>query len=204
MKTVLRLLLSISVFGLCASAQQEDLPVGDFFLGYTALHSGSSSTILSHTSMGGVGTFGWNINEHVGIEAEAGGYHNGFVDSFHDDTNTVTYLFGPRLSYGRMKRVDPYFHVLLGGIHTATSVLKQPAATPLPVGGSSRYTLAQDEFALAIGGGVDIKLNKNIAFRPIQLDCVLPKLGKIGPTGLSPNSFQSDFRYSVGFLFHIE
>jgi len=204
MKAIFSLLLSISIFGLCAFAQEEELPQGDFFIGYTALHSGSSSTILTHTSMGGIGAFGWNINDHIGVEAEVGGYHNGFVDSFHDDTNTVTYLFGPRLSYGRTKRVDPYFHVLLGGIHTATGVLKQLAPTQLPTGGTSRYTLAQDEFAMAIGGGVDIKLSKFVAFRPIQLDYMFPTLGKIGPSGLSPNSFQSELRYSVGFLFHIE
>jgi len=177
---------------------------GDVFFGFSSLRSNDAKTILPYWSLGGIGTFGFNINEHVGIEAEFGGYHNGYVDSFHDNTNSVTYLFGPRLSYGRTKRIDPYLHLLVGGLHTATSVLKQPAPAPLIVGNNSpRFTESQDGFTVAIGGGVDIKLNHIVTFRPIQLDYLPTRLGEIGPSGLSHSSFRHNFRYTIGFMFEI-
>ena len=201
MKSIQGLLfLSPLLLGSTALAQDE-LASGDAFFAFSVLHANSAQTILAHTSLGGVGTLGWNIDEHIGIEAEFGGYHNGLVDSYHDDTNSVTYLFGPRLSYGRLRRVDPYFHVLLGGIHTATGVLNQPAISPSMVQSGPRHTVSQDGFSMAIGGGVDIRLNKYVSFRPCQLDYLPTMLSNIGSNGLTNNSFRNNFRFSVGFMF---
>jgi len=70
---------------------------------------GSTSTILAKTSIGGLGTIGFNINEHIGIEAEFGGYHT--TDSW---TLLMTTPLARLALYGRTTRVDPYFHFSLG------------------------------------------------------------------------------------------
>jgi hypothetical protein len=202
----MRLLASIlltTAFASCVLAQQEEeLASGDAFFGFSLLHANSSQPILAYTSYGGVGSLGWNINEHIGIEAEFGGYHNGTVNAYHNDTNSVTYLFGPRWSYGRLKRYDPYFHVLLGGVHTATSVLNPPMVNPLIVQRTpARHTVSQDGFTMAIGGGVDIRINKYVSFRPVQVDYMPTMLSNLGPNGLTNNSFRSNFQYAVGFMF---
>jgi hypothetical protein len=201
MRSLFGLLLLTTLVAPCALAQDEELPSADAFFGFSLLHATSSQPILAGTSYGGVGTLAWNINEHVGIEAEVGGYHNGAVNTFHSDTNSVTYLFGPRLSYGRLKRFDPYCHVLVGGIHTATSVLDQPTVNPLIAQTTQRHTVSQDGFTIGVGGGMDIRINRYVYFRPIQIDYVPSMLSNIGPSGLTNNSFRSNFRYSVGFTF---
>lgn len=200
MKLVSTLLVLTPLLASGALAQDE-LPSADGFFGFSVLRANSAQTILPYTSLGGVGTLGWNINEHIGIEAEFGGYHNGFVNSYHSDTNSVTYLFGPRWSFGRLKRFDPYFHVLLGGIHTATSILDQPAINPPATQSAARHTVSQDGFTMAIGGGLDIRLQKYVSFRPIQVDYVPSMLSNIGPSGLSNDSFRNNFRFCVGFMF---
>jgi len=196
MKPVWNMLLFVSLLPPCAVAQDE-LSLGDIFFGFSGLRANSSQTILTHTSLGGLGTLGWNVNEHIGIEAEIGGYHNGFVNAYHSDTNSVTYLFGPRFSYGRLRRFDPYFHILLGGIHTATSILNQPMTTQ----NSSRHSISEDGFSMAIGGGLDIRLHKYVSFRAAQLDYVPSMLSDIGIDGLTNKSFRSNFRFCVGFMF---
>ena len=199
----MKTLLTFLIFTSRALAQDRELPSADFFFGFSSLHASSNKSILTQTSYGGVGTLAWNINEHIAIEAEFGGYHNGFTDTFHDDTNSVTYLFGPRLSYGRLKRLDPYFHALVGGIHTATSVLSQPAVNPLIAQApAARHTVSQDGFTMAIGGGLDIRVNRYVSVRAVQVDYLPSMLSNIGTNGLTNNSFRSNFRYSVGFLFH--
>src|SRR5689334_2396459 len=98
------------LFGVAAVAQ--DVPKADVFLGYSFLRVNSASSIPAFTMNGGLGTLGLNINNHVGIEAEFGGYHNGNINNHEFDTTAFTFLFGPRLSVGRSKVFDPYIHAL--------------------------------------------------------------------------------------------
>jgi hypothetical protein len=202
MRSLFGLVLLTTLVGRCALAQEGELPSGDAFFGFSTLHATSNQAILAYRSYGGAGSFGLNINEHIGVEVEAGGYHNGTVNTYHSDTNSVTYLFGPRLSYGRVKRFDPYCHFLLGGVHTATSVVDQPTVNPLTTQTTSRHTVSDDGFAIAIGGGMDIRINRYVSFRPIQIDYIPTMLSNIGPSGLTNSSFRTNFRYSIGFIFH--
>ena len=193
MKVVLTLIFAMLLFAPLGFTQEE-MAAGDGFFSFSALHSGSNEPILTHTSLGGVATLGWNVNQNIGIEAEFGGYHNGFVNAYHNNTNSQTFLFGPRLSYSRLRTVDPYVHVLLGGIHTATSAFGVMDA-------SGRHTVSQNGFTLAVGGGVDIKINKYVSFRPAQIDYMPTFLGNIGPNGLTNNSFRNNVRFCIGFMF---
>src|SRR3954447_5727494 len=138
----LNTLLSFSAFA------QDDLFDGDVFVGYSLLRVNSAQQqVPAFFGNGGIGTVAWNINNHLGIEAEVAGHHHG--STF--DTTTFSYLFGPRLSYGRVKRFDPYLHVLFGGMHVATSIDARsalvPTPRPLPVPSSGRYYSSQDNFA---------------------------------------------------------
>src|SRR6185312_477042 len=113
---------------------------------------------------------------HIALEAELGGYHNGNVNNFQFDTTTFSYLFGPRISYGRSKRVDPYFHALFGGQYATTSIaassliVTNPSLTAPP---GDRYKTTETVFAMAAGGGLDIRLSHRITLRPAQIDYYL-------------------------------
>src|SRR4051794_28760394 len=199
----LNTLLSFSAFA------QDDLFDGDVFVGYSLFRVNSAQQqVPAFFANGGVGTVAWNINSHLGIEAELAGHHNG--GTF--DTTTFSYLFGPRVSYGRGKRFDPYLHVLLGGMHVATSVDARssviPTPRPVPIPSSGRYQSSQDNFAFAVGGGIDIKLTHYILFRPLQVDYMLTQfqtptfLLSTPVVGPSTGKNQHNVRFAIGFVFN--
>ena len=59
-------------------------------------------------------------------------------------------------------------------------------------------------FAMAIGGGLDIKLSRHVTLRPIQADYYLTRFRTpdfLSPTGTTSNKNQNDFRYAAGIAF---
>ncbi len=121
------------------SAYAQDAPKADLFLGYSFVRYNSAQTIPAFTANGGMGTFAWNFTNHLAIEAELGGYHNGNIHNVQLDSTAFSYLFGPRISYGRSKRIDPYMHVLFGGQNASTSIAKGSAIIENPVAGGSLF-----------------------------------------------------------------
>src|ERR1700759_2296351 len=120
MRRLLFTTMLLAVVSVVAFAQE--VPKVDLFFGYSFLRYNSAQTIPAFTANGGIGTLGINFNNHIALEAELGGYHNGNVNDYHFDTTSFSYLFGPRISYGRSRRVDPYFHILFGGQYASTSI----------------------------------------------------------------------------------
>src|SRR5207253_1970356 len=116
------------VTGVAAIAQ--DAPKADLFLGYSFLRANSARNIPAFTNNGGVGTFAFNFNPYIALEAEFGGYHNGNIHDIQFDTTEMTYLFGPRFSMSRSRTVIPYVHTLFGGMHLTTSLPVTVAPTP--------------------------------------------------------------------------
>src|SRR3982751_1010294 len=93
-------LMTLSLL-LIAGVSAQDSPKADLFLGYSFLRANSARNIPAFTANGGAGTLGFNLNNHIGLEAEFGGYHNGNIHDIELDTTMMTYLFGPRISLGR-------------------------------------------------------------------------------------------------------
>jgi len=200
------------IFGISALAQEA--PVGDVFLGYSFVRANSARDIPAFTNNGGLGTLAFNINNHVAIESEFGGYHNGNISGKELDTTSVSFLFGPRFSYARSNRFDPYVHFLFGGMHISSSIAKSSVLIPVqPTVPSSvnssgdRFAASQGNFAMAIGGGLDIKLSKYMTLRPIQLDYFMTRFEDLGlPAQLfgtpSQNRNQNNLRYAAGIAFN--
>jgi hypothetical protein len=205
MKKILCLLALSSFFALSMYAQ--DTPKVDFFAGYSYLRTNPSQAdkIPAGNLNGGIGSFAYNTTEHIAVEAEFGFYHNnGDVD-----TTSVSYLFGPRISYGRTKKFDPYIHILFGGIHSNTSIVSTssliPQPPPQPVPSSGRYATSQDNFAMVAGGGVDYKLSYGLLFRMVQFDYLLTRFeapAVTSPTGVTSNRNQNNFRLATGIVFN--
>jgi opacity protein-like surface antigen len=92
-------------------------------------------------------------------------------------------MVGPRISYRNNEKVTPFAHVQFGGARAGG-------------GGSS-----ENAFAVALGGGVDAKINDNFAFRVAQFDYLLTRFD--GPTsGTTAN--QHNFRFSTGIVFRFK
>jgi opacity protein-like surface antigen len=187
----------------------DDFPQADLFLGYSFLRANSAQNIPAFTANGGIGTFAWNFTRHFAMEGELGGYHNGNVNNHQFDTTAFSYLFGPRLSWGRGKRIDPYFHILFGGLYGVTSIAVPPLAVP-PIAGTPTPTLPnrvganQNSFAWAPGGGLDIRLTHLITLRPVQFDYYQTHFSApdTTPPFTRRSRSQHDLRYAAGVDFN--
>ncbi|MFL6446412.1 MAG: outer membrane beta-barrel protein [Bryobacteraceae bacterium] len=197
-----------ALLSVAAYAQQEG-PKVDVTLSYSFVRYNSAQTIPAFTANGGIGTFGWNFNDHLALEAELGGYHNGNVNNYQFDTTTFSYLFGPRISWNKAGKINPYAHILFGGQHLATSITKDsllvvnPRAAALS---NDHYSTATNNFAMAVGGGVDYRLTRSITIRPAQIDYYLTRIEAINvtvPIGATAPSArnQNNFRYAAGIQF---
>jgi opacity protein-like surface antigen len=106
------------------------------------------------------------------------------------DQNIYTFLFGPRFSYRKDKRLTPFAHVLPG---FARSHVDGVVMAPPGVGiADFSFSDSATAFAMAIGGGVDIRLSRSWAFRTIQADYLLTHFA--GQT-------QSNARITTGIVY---
>jgi Outer membrane protein beta-barrel domain len=204
MKLAVSSVALMSLFVLEAVAQ--DVPKADIFLGYSFLRANSAQTIPAFTANGGLANFGFNFTNHIALEGEIGGYHNGNISGKQLDTTSYSYLLGPRFSLGRSRTVDPYIHVLFGVNRAATSIAASSVLipTPLPTSTNGRYEASQANFAMAAGGGLDVKLSRHVLLRPIQLDYYLTRFETpsiLDPTGGTSNRNQHDLRFAAGLMF---
>lgn len=104
-----------------------------------------------------------NINKYFGVEADVAGYTT-------NGDAIGTLMAGPRFSYRlNNDKVNIFGHALFGGV--------APDAA----------------FAMAFGGGVDLKVHKNIAIRLFQADYI-----QFRQNGFSSNNA----RFSTGIVFY--
>lgn len=151
---------------------------------------------LTHNfnSYGASGEFAYNANNWLGVVAQVGGYHfkrevygppvqteTGFDYPLNEMSGSFeTYLFGPRVNFRKFDRFVPFTEVLFGAAHGASQVTGDAA---------------QSSFALAAGGGVDISLFKNLAWRFFEADYLMTNF--TGPL-MSPSGRQNSFRIGTG------
>jgi hypothetical protein len=203
------------VLAFAMTAMAQDTPRTEMFLGYTYLRANSATNVPAFSANGGGGQFVYNFNKWIGAVADLGGVHNGNIGGAHLDTTMGTFLFGPRVTL-RYSRINPYFQVLWGGVVAATSTQIRvipvastlPVTTDLPVNNpvlanlddaiSARIGANQTAFAMSAGGGLDIKINKHVSFRPIGLDYFLTRLQNLRTAG---DNNQNNLRYTTGINF---
>jgi hypothetical protein len=127
------------------------------------------------------------------------------------DHTLVNFVLGPRYTFRKHSRWMPFGQALFGGARATSSTsvtllqggitwpppgLIVPPGTPQPVDVTLRAE--RTGFAMLVGGGLDIKVGKHIALRPIGADYYLARLPNF-VTGNDTN--KSHFRYSAGINF---
>ena len=142
-------------------------------------------------SFGATGSFTYNANKYLGLNAEYGAYHFSrsiFVLNGTDYTATSisgsfqTWLFGPRLNLRRFDHFVPFVEFMVGAARGGPQVT-----------GST----TQNTFALAAGGGVDVVLLKNLSWRFFQADYLMTNF--TGPL-MNPQGRQNNFRIGSGLV----
>ncbi|HTP31467.1 MAG TPA: hypothetical protein VMJ75_04785 [Candidatus Acidoferrales bacterium] len=199
MKKTISVLVLVLLCSLGAFAQ--DVPKAELFVGYNYVRVNSTTDVPAFSSNGGSGQLAINFNKYLSGVADFGVYHNGVIAGYSVNNNIINYLFGPRLSL-RKGRVTPYFNILFGGVYAAAQATTQgqvcTGTSCIP--SAVHLTNSQNAFAMAVGGGLDIKVAKHVAFRPIGLDYFLTRL--YNPVNANDHN-QNNLRYSAGvnFLF---
>ena len=130
---------------------QEETPRVEVFGGY---------------SYAGGNFHGWNasvtgnVNKWFGVTADFSGYHG--VDSgpnFEERQSVHTYMVGPKISL-RRKRLTAFAYALFGGSRISSR------ATEF----GQQFSASDTGSSIALGGGLDVKVNDRIAIRAFQID----------------------------------
>jgi len=152
---------------------------------YDYINFDPGSPFSNFNNHGAAGSLAYNASRTLSLVGELGWYRfkNRDVGGTPFTGSTVSYLFGPRLNLRRFDYFVPFAEFLLGGSH---------GGSPLIGSGS------QNSFATATGGGVDMILNKNVAWRVAQLDYYMTTFS--GPA-LGASGRQNSFRAATGFVY---
>jgi opacity protein-like surface antigen len=178
------LIAALMLVSSIAAQAQENSPSMEIFGGY--------SYLLADDDDGGVDLHGWNasFNQNIvkwaGFKADFSGHYGDvtFLPGQRADLTTHLFLVGPQFSLRKYERVTPFVHALLGAARTDLT-LSSP---------TSRVSVDDSAFALALGGGLDIKIVDSLAIRLFQADYVLTRFN---------DDSQHNFRASTGLVLRI-
>ena len=210
-------------------AAATDVPKAEAFLGYNWVRFTSESSNLPNFSglpsfnmNGGNAQLAYTIHPRLSLVLDIGAVHAGSVFGLTNpitgnqsgvDHTIVNFVLGPRYTFTRHSRWMPFAQALFGGARATSSTgisllpggvvwpplgVLIPPGTLQPVGATVQAE--RTGFAMLAGGGLDIKVGKHIALRPIGADYYLTRLPRF-VTGNDTN--MNHFRYSAGvnFLF---
>jgi opacity protein-like surface antigen len=194
----------LSVAAIPAMAQSSDYPRAEFGGGYSYIRANINSTDATipppNTASanfdlhGGRGEVVGNVNRTLGIVGDFGGYKVTGLPSGVSAT-LFTYMFGPRLSYREHEKVTPFVHALFGGAHVSGS-----ASGTLTSG--FEFAGSENAFAMALGGGIDVKATNHVAIRLIQAEYLMTRFKtSINSAGNSVANNQNNLRIGVGLQF---
>jgi len=113
----------------------------------------------------------YNVDRWFGVVADVGGRSGTLLTgapgiSGMPTGSVYSFLAGPVISYRTKSKVTPFFHVLAGWERTSqgSSTITGPSA-PVPAAATT-----YNDFAVAVGGGVDYNISRRFAVRVGQLD----------------------------------
>ncbi len=215
MKKFVLVLVAVLLCGLPALAQEY--PKAELFMGYQWIRFGTALGGNPNINLnGGGGSIAYNFNPALGLKAEFTGA--GFGDLSQSAStglttltrsgNFFTYMFGPQVTIRKSSRVQPYGHLLFGGAFSNYYANLQTKGTVYT--GPTYVDAGKHAFALAFGGGIDVKVHKNVAIRVAQVDYFMTRFSGrpvstagTGSIGAQEISNQSSFRYMAGINIHI-
>jgi len=158
------------------------------------------STSQSADLLGGKGEIAYNFNHIVGMVADFGGYDvTGLPKGTGAAATLFTYMFGPRFTYRGSERFQPFGEFLVGGSHISASVSSSGtgiAGVPYYFGTSG------NSFALALGGGFDVKVAQHVAIRLFEGDWFMTRFNStLNSAGRPTAGTQNNFRLAAGIQF---
>jgi len=206
-------ILAVGALLLGSASFAQDYPKVEVSVDYSYMHANPQNNNLIGTFSlnGGGGGGAFYFSKYIGIEGEFEGYGSlshslilpvGSVPcpggcAVTASGNLFTYNVGPIFKY-RTHHFEPFVEAMFGGAHSNFygNLFTSCEGTAGCLAASK--SPSNNAFDFIIGGGIDIPITKNIAFRPAEIDYVLTRFGN-GFTG--GNNNQSNFRYQAGVTF---
>ena len=204
------LLLTIVMTTAAIAAQAQDVPKYEFGVTYNL--TVADIDVLDNEATHGYGlSFQVNLNRYFGLVAEWGATHgasgpftiqeNGRLIAVPEvDTRFQTFLGGPRFTY-RKNRFNLYGHYLVG---MGNSKVEDEA---------NGFRTGNGEFAMGVGGGLDLFIGKKVALRlgqfdyvPIHTDVNARLSGRdgVGTLNGKTGGWQNNSRFQTGIVFRFD
>lgn len=166
-------------------ASAQETPKVEVFGGYA--YQRTDFSVAGANSNGFDASVTANLNRWVGIVADfqyvtGSGKSSFFSLNFKEDSDQFMYTFGPKVTFRNKTRVTPFAHALFGAAHREGNTTF----------GTTRFSFSDNAFAMALGGGVDVKLYRNLAWRVAQVDYRLTRFG---------GGAQDNVQISTGLVF---
>lgn len=190
-----KLLFCLLLVSLCplASLAQDEVPLIEVFGGYSYLRTGSGYDQDSH---------GWNtsvsanLTRHIAVKADFAGHYDRYtvnnpINTIRVDNSLHTFMFGPQFNLRASDQYNPFIHVIFGVARDITNARQANA----------RATIADTGFAMAAGGGVDVKLGDQVSWRIVQTDYLLTRYRNPFRVPVEKRTV-NHFRFSTGLVFH--
>jgi opacity protein-like surface antigen len=142
------LIPSILLFQAVPAAAQ-DYPRAEVYFGYAALIGFNGSVAL-------------NANRWFGVVGD----YSYRVAEYYADKPLQTFTAGPRLTLRLIPRLMPFAHALFGGAGSSCGDFSDTSGCK-----------SSTEFAMVLGGGLDVHVNKNMSIRAFQIDKIRTRFG---------------------------
>jgi len=204
-----------AVAQISSSNSNNDSSKVSVFGGYSYLHysNGTDSALygnnekdLTANGNGFVVSAAYNFADMFAVVGEYGSYHASSLGNVTTGSgvsataNMQTYLFGPKISSASNRPIKPFIQILLGG---ASGTFKASDGNISVTGPRA------NSFAMAIGGGLDWKVNRHFCIRPAQFEYIMTRFPKsdtstdgVPPPGYLGNGTQNNLRYSAGVVYN--
>ncbi len=206
--------LALMVTASAFASAQTDYNKGEFFVGFShaqvdsGLDSGDSVNSFFNDRIGfnGFETSGvYNVSRYVGIKGDVSGVYNSTRFSFPVTTGGTTqtvsvdtknslynFLGGVQIKDNANEgRFKPFAHALAGAGHGRTRVNSVTCTTTANIDCSDITNVSDTGLALAVGGGLDVRINDRVDFRAFQVDYNPIKF---------ENTTDHNVRFSIGFV----
>lgn len=172
----------------------------DFFDRRKGLHGINGSATGYFTSyLGLTGDFSFNRFED---REDSSGFTNTL------DTRVTYFMGGPQLKVRGDSRLQPFGRVLFGGANTRIEVDTRATGAS---SSTSNFDVDSTDFAMGVGGGLDVRVGNRFSIRAIQIDYTPVflrdrTLSVLGSTGALQNftlegQRQDNVRFSLGIVF---
>jgi opacity protein-like surface antigen len=179
------LLITALMLVLPSLALAQEYPRTEIFGGYSYLRADDDND--------GIDLHGWNasFNQNIvkwaGIKADFSGHYGTvtLVPGLRGDLNAHTFLIGPQFTARNNKVAQPYVHALFGVTRTDLNYFTT----------AGRINQRDSAFAMALGGGLDLRVNDNLAVRLFQTDYLLTRFD---------SDTQHNFRVSTGLVLRLD